>query len=381
MKRVLGTLWIAVLSAGAATNPAGELSRQAVQLYQQVRYREAEALFRQAIDAWKQQGWEGAQGGAIDQRRLGSLLEMTGRYQEAEALLKDSLDALEASGAPATETVCALSYLSAARRAQGDFAGAESWALRATAAAERSEDVSGAERLSVRLLLGSVYVEQRRFPEAEGLLRSVLDGGDAPTVLAAYTNLSNIAIARGEFDQAETFLRQALHLARLALPPNHPSLAVAWNNLAQVARFQRHYVEAEKDYRQAIEIWELVVGPWHPDLAKGLTNLGSLYHERGREAGAEELYGRAAAIFEKAFGKDDPRTLVARNELADILRAERRYTEAEKLEKATLAPLERTLAEDDPRVARARMNYARLLNETKRPKDADRMTAGFREAQ
>jgi len=381
MKRVLGTLWIAVLAAGAATNSAGELSRQAVQLYQQVRYAEAETLFRQSIDAWKQQGQEGAQGGAIDKRRLGSLLEMRGRYNEAEALLKDSLEELEASGAPATETVCALAYLSAARRAQGDLASAEAWALRATAAAEGREDVSDAERLSVRLLLGSVYLEQRRYQEAEGLLRSVLDGGDAPTVITAYTNLSNIAIARGEFDPAETFLRQALHLARLVLPANHPTLAIAWNNLAQVARLQQHYVEAEKDYRQAIEIWEVVVGPWHPDLAKCLTNLALLYHERGREAGAEELYGRASAIFEKAFGKDDPQTLVARNQLAEVLRAERRYTEAEKLEKATLAPLEKALPEDDPRVAQARMNYARLLNETRRPKDAERATAGSRDAQ
>jgi len=66
MKRVLGTLWIAVLAAGAATNSAGELSRQAVQLYQQVRYAEAETLFRQSIDAWKQQGQEGAQPGQRD---------------------------------------------------------------------------------------------------------------------------------------------------------------------------------------------------------------------------------------------------------------------------------------------------------------------------
>jgi tetratricopeptide (TPR) repeat protein len=296
MKRIVGIICATAFTAAAGSNPATELSRRAADLYRQARYAEAEPVLRLAIEAWNLGTPEGARNRVMDERRLGSLLEITGRYAAAEEILTTTLAKLEATGAPANETVCAMSFLSSGSRARRDFAKAESWASRALAYAESHEDVSAAERLSVRLLLGSVYLEELRLDDAERVFLSVMDGGDAPTVMAAYTNLASIAIGRGDLERGEQCARQALQLARLSFPATHPAVATAWNNLAQVLRFRKNYTEAEKAYREAISIWEIALGQTHPDVAKGLMNLAGMYRESGRLAEAEVAFRRVEGI-------------------------------------------------------------------------------------
>jgi tetratricopeptide (TPR) repeat protein len=366
------------ISAQCATPAPGELSRQASMLLVQGRFQDAEPLLRQAIAGWTQVGPEASLNRGIDKRSLGSLLRATARYREAEAVLEDSLVDLEAARADAGAIAHSLFHLSAVYRNVGNLTKAEAMAVRAAGLLERAEGKWDAERQRARLILGSVYVEQRRWEEAEFTLLASLKGADGAAAVAAYSNLATVAIARMQYGEAEENARRALQFARLALAPTHPTVATTWNNLAQALRFQGQYLEAERAYREAIGIWEEALGSWHPDLAKGLMNLGSFYHERGREAGAEDLYNRAAAIFDKAFGKDDPRTLIVRNELADVLRAQRRYTESEKLGRATLVSLQRILEPDDPRVTRALTNHARLLAETRREDEAVRISNSLR---
>jgi tetratricopeptide (TPR) repeat protein len=356
----LGFMFAAAVIQGPDQGAAKDLSDRARQLYDQARYTEAEPLYRQALVVWNRLGPGAAQDRAIDRRYLGALLRATGRYREAEPVLAESLRELESSGADAMEVERALFNLAALYRAEGELSKAESFALRAAGLIEKRPDLPGPERQGPRLILAAVYLDQRRFAEAEALLNAALEGADGAIAVTAYNGLAMAAIARDDFAQAEALAQRALYFARLALPVGHPAAAAAWNNLAQACRFQAKYLEAEKDYRLAIGVWEDTLGPSHPYVAQGLMNLGAFYHERGREAGAEALYSRAAGILERTFGKDDPRTLAARNELAEILRAERRYTESAKLGRITLTGLEKALRPDDPRLQRAQSNYARL---------------------
>jgi tetratricopeptide (TPR) repeat protein len=356
----LGFMFATAVAQGPDMASAKDLSDRASQLYDQARYAEAETLYRQAIEAWGVLGPEAAQARAIDRRNLGAVLRATGRYHDAEPLLTDSLRELEAGGAGVMEVERALFNLASLYRSEGDLVKAESFGLRAAGVIDNRSDIPVPDRQGPRLILASIYLEQRRFAEAERILNSALEGADGAIAVAAYNGLTMAAMARSDYAQAEAFARRALYFAGLALPAGHPGVAAAWNNLAQACRFQGKYLEAEKAYRVAIGLWEDTLGPSHPNLAQGLMNLGAFYHERRREAGAEALYSRAAGILEQAFGKDDPRTLAARNELAEVLRAERRYSESEKLGRSTLAGLKKALRPDDPRVLRAQSNYARL---------------------
>jgi tetratricopeptide (TPR) repeat protein len=355
----LGFMFVAAV-AQPDHDAVKDLSDRARQLYDAARYTEAEPLYREAVEAWTRLGPEAAQDLAIDRRNLGALLRATGRYREAEPVLSESLLELETAGADTREVERALFNLAALYRSTGDIPKAESFALRADGIIEQRSDVPAPERQGPRLILASIYLEQRRYLEAERILNDALEAADGPIAVAAYNGLSTAAIARGEFALAEALAAQALHFASLALPAGHPAIAAAWNNLAQACRFQAKYLEAEKDFRLAIGAWEDSLGPSHPYVAQGLMNLGAFYHERGRETGAESLYSRAAEILERTYGKNDPRTLAARNELAEVLRAERRYTESEKLGRSTLSSLQKALRPDDPVLLLAQSNYARL---------------------
>ncbi|HEY1336818.1 MAG TPA: tetratricopeptide repeat protein [Bryobacteraceae bacterium] len=344
-----------------APNAAQDLNNLGVQYYAMARYKEAEALYRLSLKAWPASA---ARDSALTLANLGTVLRAGGRYREAEPVLLESLHRLESAG-DTLHVGRALQSLAALYRASGNLEKAEAATLRAGRIFQTTPGADDSDRMAQSLLLAAVYVQERRYDEAEAIFRAVPDSADATAVFMSYNGLTTIALARDQFADAAVYAREALDRARRILPMGHPALATALNNMAQACRFQRQYLDAEKYYRDAITVWEEAVGEDHPDLARGLMNLAAFYHDRDRETGAEDLYLRAISILERSFGKDDLLALVARNELADVLRGERRFAESERLGRASLAALERVLGADDPRVQRAQAHRARLTAETK----------------
>jgi tetratricopeptide (TPR) repeat protein len=349
----------AVAADPAATPPDPvELNNQGVEMAAQARYAEAEEFYRRAL------------------RGLAEGAEPPGsppRNPESELTLTQALSRLQAApGQSASVAAHVLNNLAALYLAKGDAARAESCALIAAAM------LGETDRTGSRVLLATIYIEERRFAEARTVLEPVLP--DASGQLAFTLNASLAAAALGEekLDDAREFCRRALEIAATALPPNHPGIASVWNNLGQVYRFQGRYLEAETSYRKAIEIWTAARGPAHPLVARGLLNLAAFEHERGRERAAEELYGRAAGILDRTIGADALQTVIARNELGEVLRAEGRYVASEQFSDATLPAIRTLLPESDPRVLRALTNYARLLAATKRQSDANALWAHIR---
>jgi tetratricopeptide (TPR) repeat protein len=364
---------VVILIAAAAgrtstSSEAAKLTSQAEQLYLQTRYAEAEPIFRQAVDAWTALGPSAQRNRALAMSDFGSLLRAMGRYPEAEQMLTDSLRDLE-PGVDASRTLWNLATL---YRSTGDLSKAESCAIKA------ADMVEGRERVAPRLVLASIYTEQRRYSEAEEILAWAEEGADDALRVAIYNNVGAIALTTGKYSRAEEFARKAIELGQKVLPEHHPAVAAAWNSLGQARRFQNDYLEAERAYRQSMELWERAVGSNHPNVARVMMNLGALYHERGREPGAEKLYRRTASIFEATYGRDHYLTLVARNELADVLRAQRRFTEAEKLSAATLASLERSLPAGDARVTQALKNRWQLLYDSGRAREAEALATRIR---
>jgi tetratricopeptide (TPR) repeat protein len=346
-----------------------ELNALGEELYLAARYADAEAVYRLALQFFDRPGSESSANRALTAGNLGAVLRTQGRYEEAGQRLVESVRQLETlKGPDSLEVALMTSNLASLRWSRGELAEAERLALRAEAIFGRLP--SGDSHRGNRQILGSIYIAQHRFSDAEALFHNLLDGASDRQAASIYSNLTASALGRGGYQEAEDFALRSVELSRRTLPPNHPLLAAALNNLAQALRFEGQYLQAEKRYREALAIWEEAFGPRHPDVAKGLVNLAAFYHERGREAGAEDLYIRAAGIFEQAFGGNHPQTLIARNELGDVLRAERRFTESEKLARATLPELEKAFEPRDPRLVRALSNYARLLDQTRRQAEA-----------
>ncbi|MBZ5577496.1 MAG: tetratricopeptide repeat protein [Acidobacteriia bacterium] len=350
------------------SDPA-QLHALALQMQSAGRYREAESLYRQALEAC---GSGAAAQAAITRGNLGGLLILLGRYAEAEPLLLHCLRDAEASTGPdSMEAGSAALHLAALYRAWNQAPQAEPFAQRAARIFDHHPEEAAGERRITDLMFASIDVDLGRYREAETLLSSPEDPADTAThSVTSYNDRAVTALKQGRLAEAEQFLRRAFRLAEGEAGISDSLRATLSNNFAQIRRFQGRYLDAEKYYRRAIDLWKNALGPQHPNVAKGFMNLAAFYHERGRESGAEDLYRRAASLLESSYTREDPLFLVARNELADVLRAQRRFTESEKLALATIPPLEKSVGSKDARFLRALENYARLLDDAKRPQDA-----------
>ena len=359
-------MWLSLAIGGGASSPY-QLGFEAMEHYRAARYREAEAGFRSAVEAFGKAGGQFARDRAIAVLNLGTVVRLQGRHAEAQALLTEALLDLErTSGRDSLDAGRAAIALAAVYAESGRPVEAEILASRAWRVFERDPKTTESDRSDAVFLLASVYYDRQRNAEAEALLSDVAGRGESRWVFRAYNDLAAAAIRRADLATAESLLTRALEMAPRVLPENHPLRAAALNNLAQVRRFQHRYLEAEQHYREALAIWEAALGPRHPDTARGMLNLAALHHERGRERLAEDLYRRAAAVFSRAYGDDHELTLIARAELAEVLRAERRYSESKGLSASTVPALETRLGAEDPRVVRALENYRRLLLEAGR---------------
>lgn len=355
---------VVTLLAGPVPETALQMANRGAKLFADAQYAEAEALYRQALDAWSLDP-EAALGRTVLSGNLGILLRTVGRYDEAEPILLEVVAKLDAAGelaCPAEARV--LDHLAVLYRVKGDLPQAEAYALRAGRLAD------GAEKAGNRQVLASIYLKEGRYSEARPLLLADTASTDARTAVTANLNLAVSALMQEDYQDAEGYARRALELAQNTLPRNHPAVATALQDLAQACRFQGQFVEAEQRYRQAIAIWQESLGPGHPDLASGLMGFAGFLHERQRDIAAEALQLRAIGILEKAFGKDDPQVLTARIELADILRTEGRYTESEKLSRVTVSAMQGAFRPNDSRLLHALMNHARLLAETRHKAEA-----------
>jgi tetratricopeptide (TPR) repeat protein len=370
--------------ADAKGLPPAELNALALELFYAGRYREAESIYHQALEGWTSLGAAGARDHIVTAANLGTLLRAEGRYKDAETVLLDCLRQAETiGGKDSLEWARTASGLAALYLVWGDFARAENFALQAKSTFEQRSDAGESERINNTSILGSVYVEEGRYDDAEPLLRAALAAGGPRLATRTYNELAVVALRQHRLAEAESLALKAVESD--GVNSHTPLSAAIRNNLADICLLQERFVEAEQHYREAIAIWEGAMGTQFPDTGKAYMNLASFYHLRGRETGAEELYRHALGILEGAFGKRHLLVLVASNELADVLRAEGRYTESERLGQASLEGLKEKLPADDPRLLRALANQARLLASTRRPKEAaalrdriEQLSRGFR---
>jgi tetratricopeptide (TPR) repeat protein len=355
--------------------PPAKASALALERFYAGRYRDAEPLYRAALAGWERMGAVAEHDRIVTAVNLGTLLRAEGRFAEAESVLLDCIRRAEVlepngSGKSSVEWAHAASGLGALYLALQQLDKAESFAFQAQAILDQRLDAGDPERVTNSTLLGTIYLEQARYEEAEGLLRATLDHEDKRRAAVTYNQLAVMALRRGRLEEAESLALGASKMNRLEADPSGRMAAAITGNLAKIRHLQKRYVEAEQNYRDAIDISEAALGKEHPETAKASLNLAAFYHIRGRDRGAEQLYRRAIEILEPLYGKDHALVLVARNELAEVFRAEGRYTESERLGGASLAVLEDKLGPRDPRVLRALANQERLLSSTKRTKEA-----------
>ncbi len=148
---------------------------------------------------------------------------------------------------------------------------------------------------------GMVAMLQSHYSKAENefevaLTAAEVFGPQDPRFATGLNNLGTVYLAQDRYAEAEPLLQQALELKEQVLGPEHPSVYRGLVNLAVVYQSQGKYTEAEPLYQRSLEISERIVGPEHPDVATNLENYAVLLRETGRGEEAKEMEARAKAI-------------------------------------------------------------------------------------
>ncbi len=268
---------------------------------------------------------------------LARLAARKGDYAQADSLYLGALAIRERKlGPDDSATSATLAGLAALRYRQGQLAAAESLYARSLAIDTR-RGVPNLDGARHQLGLGAVYMGQKRFVEAEPLMREALAtqekalGPDHTEVARTLNNLGALYWSLDRFADALPLYERTRVIFERSLGPDHPNVAAMLSNLGETYWKLHRYGEAEPLFRRALAIKQKALDAGNPSIAITLNSLAGLLRDQGRLREAEPLYRRALAIREKAFAADNPNILETKTALAELLRKDGRVAEAARL--------------------------------------------------
>jgi len=325
---------------------------------------------------------------------LGRYHLLSGDPKRAQEYYEKALSMSEAElGADSERLVPQLHDMAALAEALGDAGAAEAWLMRGLEITDRNPH----EPLTISMLisLSQVYRDDRPeeavevaqealeaalqsvgprdslahnarvslalatmtlgdFEAGEVLLREVADAGDDATMTTrdlASRNLAIIAFSKGEPEEAERLMRQAL--AFHTDPTTIEAVAIR-NVLARSLTVQGRLDEAETELLAILKIEKERPNPSGMDVSGILVNLAEVHHGRGEHAQAAAMYDRVAKERVATDGEDSPGAVqaihLAGNALyqaGDIPGAEARYRQSTaKLEVFANPTLRQIILED-----------------------------------
>jgi tetratricopeptide (TPR) repeat protein len=146
--------------------------------------------------------------------------------------------------------------------------------------------------------LGNVYQARGELDQAEAMVRQALALNEAlgskEGMAINYGNLGNVYQARGELDQAEAMVRQALALNEAL--GSKEGMAINYGNLGGLYQTRGELDQAEAMYRKSLAIEETLGRKG--GMASDYCNLGNVYKTRGELDQAEAMYRKSLALNE-----------------------------------------------------------------------------------
>ncbi len=189
--------------------------------------------------------------------------------------------------------------------------------------------------LSAANNLATVLMQQRRYAEAEPLLRSILAAKenspdvDDSSILLSQSNLATTLSALGRHDEALPIRESILIAVEQEFGADHPRTFAALNNVAvSLERTGTDPARALAIRRRALALAKAIHGPRHPNTLIARNNLAMLLAGRGQHADAEPLFCQSVEDMIATVGETHFMTVATRKNLADSLLAMNRAEEA-----------------------------------------------------
>ena len=234
-----------------------------------------------------------------------------GREREAAALARDLLERIRRDGGPEASAVEASLVLGQATRGAARDVSELDEALELLERSYYDAAGLGLDRLSfdVALSLVRVSVDRSRFELAErwsrharALARRL---GERPEDLAeVHLARGLLARSRGELEQAEAALREALAVREDLHEAGHPSIAAVRFELGHTLILRRHYDPAREVLERARSSWIASLGPEHPRVSELETRLAEADRSQGDYARVIRELERILAQQERTLGRE-----------------------------------------------------------------------------
>ncbi|MBX3306500.1 MAG: tetratricopeptide repeat protein, partial [Nitrospira sp.] len=236
---------------------------------------------------------------------------------------------------------------------------------------QRMARISPPSTLELVNEMGLAAFRARRFQDAQTYLEQALRKAEQtgasghPDIATTTNNLALVYGAQGNYAKAEKLLERVRQIDKETLGPTHANLAASLNNLAFIYSVQRKYIDAEPLYQRAIQIHEAALGSNNLYVARDLNNLASMYRAQKRNTEAETLLRRAIKIGEAAHGPGYPDLANFLDGLAELYNDLKRYADSEPLYRRAIQIYEAALGPNHPQVGRGLNNLANLHREQK----------------
>jgi len=238
-----------------------------------------------------------------------------GRWKEAESL---SLQAVEARnrvlGEEHPQTLHSISNLASTYRNQGRWDEAESLEIAVLETRKRVLGEEHPDTLDSMNDLALTYWNQGRWDEAESLEVGVLEtrkrvlGEEHPDTLTSMNDLALIYWNQGRWDEAESLEVAVLETTKGVLGEEHPDMLASKGNLASTFWNQGRWDEAESLEVAVLETRKRVLGEEHPDTLLSLHNLAFTWKSQGRLSDALDMLQKCHHLRQRVLGSDHPDT-------------------------------------------------------------------------
>jgi tetratricopeptide (TPR) repeat protein len=157
---------------------------------------------------------------------------------------------------------------------------------------------------------GRLLCSQGELAQAEQAYRAAVEealalGDDDLRVATSLTELGQLKVRQGDFEQAEELLSRALAIRQRKLGAEHPELTILLENLARLCFNRNDCAAATPLLTRLLAVKERTLGEEHPDVATILTALSRSRSVEGNHDEAEALARRALAIRERTLPPSD----------------------------------------------------------------------------
>jgi tetratricopeptide (TPR) repeat protein len=303
-----------------------------------------------------------------------------GRYKEAEELQVQVMQATKrVLGDEHPDTLLSMGNLASTYRNQGRWKEAEELQVQVMQATKRVLGDEHPDTLTSMGNLASTYSDQERWKEAEELEVQVMQatkrvlGDEHPDTLITMGNLASTYRDQGRWKEAEELQVQVMQMRKRVLGDEHPDTLTSMGNLALTYSNQERWKEAEELQVQVMQATKRVLGDDHPDTLLSMDNLALTYSDQERWKEAEELQVQVMQIRKRVLGDEHPDTLLSMDDLASTYSDQERWKEAEELQVQVMQMRKRVLGDDHPDTLLSMDDLASTYSDQERWKEAEEL--------